>query len=342
MLPFRFSFPGFLLPLLAGAAAWGASYPKSDHFDGSRFFNPDIGPIEKGLPSVLKWKFFDGERAAAWPAWVETPTGPALAPRDGRGAAATFVNHATFVVRFPGAVVLTDPIWSERCSPFSFAGPKRAHAPGVKWDDVPKVDVVVLSHNHFDHLDLPTLRRIDARDHSLFLVPLGLKAFLRDEGIRRVEELDWWQSRQAAGVTFTLLPARHWSVRVPPLSRNKSLWGGWGMTGADGTRVYHVGDSGYGPDFKRIHERWGAPDLALIPIGAYDPRWFMKTSHMDPEEAVRVFDDLGARRAVAMHFGTFQLTDEARDEPGERLRKAAGGRPFFVPQPGEGFFATED
>jgi L-ascorbate metabolism protein UlaG (beta-lactamase superfamily) len=314
-----------------------SSYGRSDHQDSAGFFNPGLGRISKSFGDMWRWKV-SGEDAAPWPNHVETHTGPALAPLNHGGAAATFVNHATFVVRFPTAVVLTDPIWSERCSPLSFAGPKRVHPPGVVFDSLPKVDVVVVSHNHYDHLDLPTLRRIGARDNPLFLVPLGNKALLKGEGLKRVEEMDWWQSRTVAGVTITFLPAQHWSSRTP-WDRNETLWGSWGMTGADGTRVYHAGDTGYGPHFKGIRERWGAPDLALLPIGAYDPEWFMRSSHVNPEDAVRAFDDLGARRAVGMHFGTFQLTDEARDDPARRIRKAQGSRAFFVPEPGRGFFA---
>jgi L-ascorbate metabolism protein UlaG (beta-lactamase superfamily) len=317
---------------------------KSDHYDGERFFNPGIGVIDKSYGDLLKWKF--GGTAAEWPEQVEIKAGAAAAPKNAQGVAATFVNHATFVLRFGSAngnvvTVLTDPIWSERCSPVSFAGPKRVHAPGVPFDSLPRIDVVVVSHNHYDHLDLPTLRRLAARDNPLFLVPLGNKALMQDDGITRVEEMDWWQTKKAAGIAFTFLPSQHWSSRTP-FDRNETLWGSWGMKGADGTRVYHAGDTGYGPHFKSIRERWGAPDLALLPIGSYDPEWFMKIAHMNPEDAVRAYHDLAARQAVGMHFGTFQLTDEARDEPGIRTRKAASGLPFYVPAPGQGFLVAPE
>jgi L-ascorbate metabolism protein UlaG (beta-lactamase superfamily) len=326
--------PTILCALVFSAAA----YDKSDHYDGEKFFNPGYGAIDKSFGDLLKWK--TGSDAAIWPKWVDIDPGPALEPQGGKGAAITFVNHATFVVRFPGVVVLTDPIWSDRCSPVSFAGPKRVHAPGVRWRDLPKVDIVVISHNHYDHLDLPTLKKLAHRDNPLFLVPLGNKKWLQDEGLR-VEEMDWWQTRTEAGVTFTFLPSQHWSSRTP-WDRNETLWGSWGMRGADGTTVYHSGDTGYGSHFKKIRERWAAPDIALLAIGAYDPEWFMKSSHMNPEDALRAFDDLAARRAVGMHFGTFQLTDEARGDPMFRIRKSLGDRKFFVPDPGQGFFATGD
>ena len=336
------------LPLLAVLVAASMAfaqpqppYPISDHYDGQRFLNPGYGRIDKPWRDLLKWRM---EGRTPWPDWVETSTGPAAPPRDGRGVAATFVNHATFVLRFSGKTsgeivnVLADPIWSERCSPVSFAGPKRVHAPGVVFDSLPRIHVVVISHNHYDHLDLPTLRMIAARDSALFLVPLGDRKLLEGAGIANVEELDWWQTRRVRGLEATLLPAQHWSARGIN-DRNLSLWGSWGITGPDGTRVYHGGDTGYGPHFSDIGTRWGAPDLALLPIGAYAPRWFMSAAHMDPHEAVRAFHDLRARKAVGMHFGTFQLTSEGRDEPAALTEKAAQGLAFHVPEVGQAFFA---
>jgi len=328
------------------ALASAESYPKSDHFDGTLFFNPGIGRIEKSYGDLWRWR---KEPKAPWPEWVKTRTGPVADPQGGLGMAATFVNHATFVLRVPVPsssdrparvlTILADPIWSDRCSPVSFAGPKRVHAPGVPFDSLPRVDVVVISHNHYDHLDLPTLKRLSDRDSALFLVPLGDKKLLQGEGIARVAEMDWWQTRKVAGVSFTFLPSQHWSARGL-FDRNESLWGSWGFTGADGTRVYHGGDTGYGPHFKAIRARWGAPDLALLPIGAYAPRWFMAAAHMDPGQAVQAFHDLGARTAVGMHFGTFPLTNEPREEPGALLKAAAKGADFRVPEPAQSFYAS--
>jgi L-ascorbate metabolism protein UlaG (beta-lactamase superfamily) len=337
-------------PLLIAAFAFSQPYPVSDHFDGRRFYNPVIGAIDKSFGDMWRWRTEGGR--ASWPEWVVTGTGPVAQPRDGKGVAATFVNHATFVLRFGGGgiggnvgggdgafTVLTDPIWSDRCSPFSFAGPRRVHAPGVPFDSLPRMDVVVISHNHYDHMDLPTLRRLAARDNPLFLVPLGDKKLLQGEGISRVEEMDWWQARKVSGFAITFLPAQHWSARGL-FDRNESLWGSWGIVSPDGTRVYHAGDTGYGSHFKTIRARWGVPDLALIPIGAYAPRWFMGAAHVDPAEAIQAFHDLGARKAVGMHFGAFQLTNESWDEPATRTRELAGDLPFRVPEPGQAFHAV--
>lgn len=327
--------------LCAAASSFAQPYPVSDHYDGKLFLNPGFGRIDKKWSDLLKWR---REGRVPWPDWVETSTGPAAPPRDGRGVAATFVNHATFVLRFADSAgagtvnVLADPIWSDRCSPVSFAGPRRVHAPGVPFDSLPRIDLVVISHNHYDHLDLPTLRRVWARDSALFLVPLGDRALLHGAGILNVEELDWWETRTVRGVTATFLPSKHWSARGIG-DRNRSLWGAWGFTGPGGTRVYHAGDTGYGPHFAETGARWGAPDLALLPIGAYAPRWFMHDAHMDPEEAVRAFHDLHARKAVGMHFGTFQLTGEGRDEPAAYVERVAEGLPFRVPEVGQAFFA---
>jgi L-ascorbate metabolism protein UlaG (beta-lactamase superfamily) len=332
--------------LLLYTLAPAQPYPKSDHYDGKRFFNPGIGRIEKSYGDLWRWS---REQKAPWPEWVKTRTGPAVFPGDARGGqdgdevvgvAATFVNHATFVLRFAnGTNVLADPIWSERSSPVSFAGPRRVHAPGVVFDSLPRIHVVVVSHNHYDHLDLPTLKRLSDRDSALFLVPLGDKKLLQDAGVARVIEMDWWHTKKVAGVSFTFLPSQHWSARGL-FDRNESLWGSWGFTGADGTRVYHGGDTGYGPHFKAIRARWGAADLALLPIGAYAPRWFMGSAHMDPGQAVQAFHDLGARTAVGMHFGTFQLTNEPREEPAVLLKVMAKGADFRVPEPSQVFYAA--
>jgi L-ascorbate metabolism protein UlaG (beta-lactamase superfamily) len=207
--------------------------------------------------------------------------------------------------------------------------------PALALEQVPKVDLILLSHDHYDHCDLPSLRFFAKRDSSTIIAPLGHGGLLRGAGFTNVVELDWWESSaQVPGAEVTLVPARHW-CRRSPFGTNTRLWGGF-MLRAGGRLVYFVGDSGYDPAlFAEIGERCGKPDLALIPIGAYEPRWFMSTAHMDPAEAVQVHRDVGARRSLAMHWGTFQLTDEGREDPLRELSRAlAPGEDFTAPEPG--------
>jgi L-ascorbate metabolism protein UlaG (beta-lactamase superfamily) len=292
--------------------------PPSDHFDGERFRNPG-GTWPPGVLSVLRWKLTS--KPARWPQWIEDARAPAPPPvREGE-LAATFVGHATWLLRLGSLAVLTDPIWSERCSPVSFAGPKRVRRPGLAFETLPRVDATLVSHGHYDHLDLPTLRRITDVHRPAFVTPLGHAPLLTRHGIGPVHVLDWWQSFEGPqGLRVTLVPARHFSARSL-LDRNRSLWGGFVLE-RQGRRVYFAGDSGYAEHFATIRERLGPFDLALLPIGAYAPRWFMRPHHMDPDEAVCAHVDLGSPLTLGMHWGTFQLTDEAIDEPVRRLALA--------------------
>ncbi|MGQ0837309.1 MBL fold metallo-hydrolase [Actinokineospora sp.] len=235
--------------------------------------------------------------------------------------ALTWAGHAGFVIRMGGACVLADPVWSTRIPGVA----PRITPPGVAWDDLPRVDAVVISHNHYDHLDLPTLRRLP-RD-TVLLVPGGLGRWFTRRGFTAVVELDWWESATVAGLTFDFVPAHHWSRRGLR-DTCASLWGGWVITDSHGRRVYHAGDTGYGHWFAEIGTRYPDIDVAMLPIGAYDPRWFMAPVHMDPDEAVRALADLGARRLASMHWGTFVLTREPVAEPLARIRAAwaASGR----------------
>jgi L-ascorbate metabolism protein UlaG (beta-lactamase superfamily) len=303
------------------------TFPLSDHFNGKTFFNPG-GASGRGLGDLLKWKMTS--RPVPWPnrvAVVQRPVPPAPASD---GVAATWVGHSTFVLRTASAVILTDPIFSARASPLSWMGPRRAADPGVAFDAVPRADLVLLSHDHYDHCDLPTLRHLARRDGPLVVAPLGHRALLEGAGFSRIIELDWWQRRVCGpGAEVTLVPARHWSRRSP-FGTDRRLWGGF-MVRAGGRLVYFAGDSGYQEGlFADIGRRCGAPDLALIPIGAYEPRWFMSDAHMNPAEAVRVHREVGARRSLAMHWGTFQLTDEGRDDPVRALEAALGEADNFV------------
>nr|WP_086729724.1 MBL fold metallo-hydrolase [Streptomyces carpinensis] len=262
------------------------------------------------------------------------PFEPGPLPRvDARTVAVTWAGHASWVLRIGGLTVLTDPVWSRRI----IGTPARITPVGVAWDALPPVDAVVISHNHYDHLDAPTLRRLPP-DTPVF-VPAGLGNWFRRRRFTRVTELDWWEGaelhprggaegasvqgggRRRGGVRFDFVPAHHWSKRTLT-DTCRSLWGGWVLTDPDGQRVYFAGDTGYGHWFSRIGRRYPGIDLALLPIGAYDPRWWLSDVHCDPEEAVQAAQDLGARRMAPMHWGTFVLSAEPVLEPLIRVRAA--------------------
>ncbi|NKC33925.1 MBL fold metallo-hydrolase [Roseomonas sp. BU-1] len=235
---------------------------------------------------------------------------------------ATFIGHASWLLQIGGVAVLVDPVWSPRASPLRFAGPRRVRAPGQPLEALPGVDLLLVSHNHYDHCDLATLQRVRARWAPPSLTSLGTGRLLRRAGLAAVREMDWWDSAETAGLRVTYVPAQHFAARTP-FDRNRALWGGFVIQAPDGATVYFAGDSGWCPHFAEVGRRFGRIDLALLPIGAYAPRWFMQTQHMDPEEAVRAHLACGARASLGMHFGTFAgLTDEAMEEPATRLAEA--------------------
>ena len=237
----------------------------------------------------------------------------------------TWIGHSTLLVQMGGITFLTDPIWSKIPSPLPPLGPRRFVPPAVVINELPTIDFVMISHNHYDHLDLPTLRALAGRNaHTLFLVPLGNAALLQRHGIDNVRELDWGESVRLAGLTVHCLPAQHWSKRSLT-DTNKALWSSWAVLG-ERRRFYHAGDTGYFPGFKQIAEYLGPFDLAAVPIGAYAPRQMMRASHMNPEEAVSAALDLDAKTAVAMHFGTFDLSDEPLNQPPRRFKQAAAAQ----------------
>ncbi len=229
----------------------------------------------------------------------------------------TWVGHSTLLIQLDGITILTDPQWSDRASPVSFAGPRRVMPPGIQFEDLPPIDLVLISHDHYDHLDVPTITRLAATHQPLFLVPLGLKAWFVDLGITNVEEFDWWDNRAMKGLTITCVPAQHFSSRTP-WDRNQRLWSGWAVAGR-AKRLFFAGDTGYYDVFKEIGSRLGPFDFAAIPIGAYMPPAIMKMTHLTPEEALQVFADVKGRRFVAIHWGTFDLTEEPLEEPLQRL-----------------------
>jgi L-ascorbate metabolism protein UlaG (beta-lactamase superfamily) len=240
---------------------------------------------------------------------------------------AHWIGQATALIEFHGRVILTDPIFAARASPVSFAGPRRLAELPLQITDLPRVDLVVISHSHYDHLDMESITAINEKFRPLFLAPLGVGALLRDAGVRNVVELDWYQYVDLPGQTGALrvhcTPARHFSNRSLA-DRNETLWAGWMLENvAKDQRIFFAGDTGYSPHFREIRERLGAPMLAILPIGAYLPRWFMREVHVDPAEAVQAFVDLDAEHFLGMHWGTFDLADEPILEPRERTRTAA-------------------
>ena len=263
------------------------------------------------------------EPRTPWPAQVEVrpQVPPAL---DGAAAVVTFIGHSTFLIQTPAGNFLTDPIYSERASPLTWAGPRRVRQPAVRFDDLPPISTVLLSHNHYDHCDLPTLRKLARRFDPAVVTPIGNERLVRSAGIRRVEELDWWQQTTRSALPITLTPAYHFSARTP-FDKNRALWGGFVLE-ADRARIFFAGDTAYADFFSEMRRRLGPIDLALLPIGAYEPRWFMQAVHMNPAEAVQAHLDLDAALSIAMHFGTFQLTSEGIDEPARALEEACHSR----------------
>lgn len=333
----------FAALLSVAACASPPRYAISDHYDGERFYN------ETRLPDVSLWKLIKHVltgRTTPWPDRVANEYAPRLDllkrnatnahPSSESAIAVTFVNHATTLIQWRDINILTDPVWSTRVGPFTWAGPKRVRAPGIAFDQLPRIDMVLISHNHYDHLDLPTLRRLEDRDQPLFFVPLGDAFLLESEDFQQVIEMDWWDRAQLTlPVELVFTPAQHNSGRGI-FDARKSLWGSfWIRFGerrdpAGVQSVYFAGDTAYSNHFAEIRERLGAPDLAILPIGAYAPRQQMRPYHMDPADAVQAQIDLGAPQAIGIHFGTFQLTNEAFRQPLTDLRLAlqAAQRPL--------------
>ena len=314
------------------------SGPVTDHFDGTRFHSPGQPVTDRSFRDLWRWQR-SGARAK-WPSTV--PVTQSIPPERSARPRLTMVGHATLLIQVAGLNLLTDPVWSDRASPLRFAGPRRVTAPGIDFEHLPPIDAVLLSHNHYDHLDLDTLKRLHREHGPRMIMPLGTEATVR-KGVRgaRVETGDWHDSHALApGITATLTPANHWSSRGVR-DRRHALWSGFWIDTPE-AQIWFAGDTGYGNGavFHDIRARHGAPDIAILPIGAYEPRWFMSAQHVAPEESVQMFLDIGAQRAVGMHWGTFQLTDEAREEPLELLQKslaAAGIAPerFRALAPGE-------
>ena len=304
--------------LMRHLSARGWHGPVTDHFDGERFHNLD--PIEdKTFGDMMKWMRERDEREE-W-SWrdIGAPNVPARRI-DGGGLRVTMVNHATLLLQTSGINLLTDPIWSKRTSPYQWIGPARFHPPGVRFEDLPPIDVVFVSHNHYDHMDLATLQRLSRERQPRIIAGLGNREFLERNGVERVTELDWFGSVELApGVKLTAVPVQHWSTRTR-MDLRKTLWMGFVLQTPAGN-TYFPGDTGYAGHFKLVRERFGPMRLALLPIGAYLPRWFMKDSHTDPSDVILAHRELEARASVPMHYGTFQLGDDGQDQAIDELRR---------------------
>jgi len=319
--------------------------------DAHGFRNNYVGSVTKSLGEVLRWQWQRWRAGLPPPPTVPTPTqAPDLkflrrnAQARDMVPAVTWIGHATALVQAGGLNVLTDPIFSRRASPVQFLGPARAHPPGLALVDLPHIDVVVVSHNHYDHLDRDSILALSRQPGGppLYLTPLGLKIWLKDLGIDNAVELDWWQKHVHAGIEFHCTPAQHWSGRSLR-DRNKTLWCAWAVLGND-LHWFFTGDTGYSQDFadarrhfaaRQSAENGGGFDVALVAVGACLPRWFMKLQHVDLDEAVQLHLDLGAKRSVGVHWGTFSLADDPLDQPiheldAARTAKGVTEEAFFI------------
>ena len=326
------------LTLSACANEPAAATPTAPRRDGT-FHNNYIELRSLGTTAFWRWKFEAWRDGLPKPPAAPTPhivPDLGLIQTNAKAGAqmvptVTWIGHATVLAQLGGLNVLTDPIFSQRASPLSFVGPARAQKPGLWLHELPHIDLVLISHNHYDHLDDDSVRALAAQAGGapLFVVPLGLKAWFAQRDITRVVELDWWPSHKVGDVEVVLTPVQHWSGRSLA-DRNETLWGGYALFAAQ-LHLFFAGDTGFSKDFADIRERFaerqgvaqgGGFDIALLPIGAYEPRWFMQRQHVDPEEAVRIHRDLGAKASLGIHWGTFELTDESLDEPPRRLAQA--------------------
>ncbi|WP_407941232.1 MBL fold metallo-hydrolase [Mesorhizobium xinjiangense] len=311
---------------MVGRANGANSYyqgPASDHFDGRIFFNPNGSP-PRPFGDFLKWQF-DGKRAK-WPAAFPSPHPPARPDLtlDGDRLRVTMVGHASLLIQTAGLNLLTDPVWSERVSPFSFIGPKRVNEPGIAFDGLPKIDAVLLTHNHYDHLDIATLQNLHERHDPLLVTPLGNDAIVRKSvPAMRIACGDWGDSfALSPELRVHIEPAHHWSARGTG-DRRMALWSAFAVEAPAGN-VYVAGDTGFhdGVNYRDAAAKHGGFRLAVLPIGAYEPRWFMQGQHQNPDEAVRGMKLAGAAFAAGCHWGTFQLTNEPIEEPRDLLHTA--------------------
>jgi L-ascorbate metabolism protein UlaG (beta-lactamase superfamily) len=334
---------GFLFLMTVSPALSFSDQMDKKHHSPSGFKN-----LQEYRPSsfldFLKWRWQRRAKDIQPPESYDFPLAkndPVFLRENSHQTTLTWIGHATVLFQVGGKNILTDPHFSERASPVQWAGPKRAVVPGLALDALPPIDLVVISHDHYDSLDKQSVLKLKNRpggEKTVFFVPLRLEPWFQKLGVEQVVALDWWESQEYENMNVVAVPVQHWSKRRPFVS-NDTLWAGWVVL-ADNFRFFFCGDTGYAPVFKEIGEKYGPFDLSTIPIGAYEPRWFMRHHHITPEEAVQVHLDVRSKKSVAIHWGTFVLTDEPLDEPPERLKKAVQlqGMPedaFVVLQHGE-------
>jgi L-ascorbate metabolism protein UlaG (beta-lactamase superfamily) len=310
-----------LIFIATGFALSGPVYegPVTDHFDGSTFINPG-GVQQQSLLEVFKWMF--NRKRSPWKKPIDDTPGPKPVDQVHSGIIITFINHSTFLIQTSGLNILTDPVYSERVSPFTWAGPKRQRQPGIRFEDLPKIDVILLSHNHYDHLDLATLKRLSRIHNPRIITSLGITAYLKQRGINQSVDMDWWDEIAINEVVrVQSVPAQHFSARGT-FDRNKTLWSGFVLKRKEGN-IYFAGDTGYNAKtFKEIGERCSPIAVSLIPIGAYQPIWFMAPVHISPAEAVTIHKEVRSKKSIATHFGTFKLGDESPEDATRDLKSA--------------------
>lgn len=329
---------GVFILIALGIGSWTSAPAykgeKTDHFNGSTFVNGD-GFEEKGFTDLLKW--ITNRKPGEWTELSEDDITYGEKPTDRISDSTqviTYINHSTFLIQTDGLNIITDPVYSKRVSPFAFAGPKRMRPPGIRFEDLPKIDFVLLSHNHYDHLDINTLKKIKETHNPTFITPLGVDLYLNKEGLSKTISLDWWEETSASdSINIAAVRAQHFSSRGM-FDRDKTLWAGFVIKSQKGN-IYFAGDTGYNTFFTEIGERYAPIKTSLIPIGAYIPRWFMSPVHVDPAQAVQIHKDIKSELSIGMHYGTFPLADDGKDDPINEFNKTVGNERFILLGEGE-------